>query len=300
MSLLKHRFDIERRRPSKRPSSFPVRQKKWRARSFSFWLPWHKRLVVTIRRFRTNPNRDSKSYKQFIFETYRAPIKEVAFAIRKRPRNRKKQQAFLPFIMPARAVISTLLIVGGLSLTFYFATHLHKQVSFNLKPSQKVQAISNNLPAKTLPAAIPVRLQIPKIGVDTNLQQVGLQANGQMETPWDITVAAWYKYSPTPGQLGPSVIVGHLDGANYANMAGVFYRLNELAPDDEFSVTRADGSIAKFKVNYLEQVPQNNFPTQEIYGNLQYAGIRLITCGGTFDTETNHYSDNTVVFASLE
>jgi hypothetical protein len=49
-----------------------------------------------------------------------------------------------------------------------------------------------------------------------------------MEMPWDIGTAAWYKYSPTPGEIGPSVIVGHLDGANYANMAGIFYRLREL------------------------------------------------------------------------
>jgi len=151
-----------------------------------------------------------------------------------------------------------------------------------------------------MPKSLPVRLVIPKIGLDTQLGQVGLQANGAIQMPWDIEAAAWYRYSPTPGELGPSIIVGHLDGADYADMTGVFWRLHELMPGDKIEVDRADGSDAIFKVIGLKQVPQNDFPTKEVYGNINYAGIRLITCGGAFNSSANHYTDNTIVYGALE
>jgi sortase (surface protein transpeptidase) len=301
LGLFKNNIKTILRRPHQWPPSFREPAKKWRARSFTIALPLHNQLVITFPKFKTSPARDSKRFKQFILEIRDSPIREVALALKHRPAVKKKRQNnILPFALPAPAAFASLLIVGGLAGVIFFATHLHKQVSFDIKPSQKVQAISAPTSAKSMPASAPTRLSIPKLGVETNLQQVGLQANGQMETPWDITVAAWYKYSPTPGQLGPSVIVGHLDGANYANMAGVFYRLRELVPGDKFSVSRADGTVANFKVLSLAQVPQNNFPTQQIYGNINYAGIRLITCGGTFDSSSNHYTQNTVVFGALE
>jgi hypothetical protein len=68
---------------------------------------------------------------------------------------------------------------------------------------------------------------------------------------------------------------------------------------DIFEVQRVDGSTMKFKVDSVKQFSQSNFPTNEVYGNINYAGIRLITCGGTFNSQTHHYSDNTVVFGSL-
>jgi hypothetical protein len=36
-----------------------------------------------------------------------------------------------------------------------------------------------------------------------------------------------------------------------------------------------------------------------VYGNIDHAGLRLITCGGTFNRITRHYSHNTVVYAKL-
>jgi hypothetical protein len=41
------------------------------------------------------------------------------------------------------------------------------------------------------------------------------------------------------------------------------------------------------------------FPTAAVFGDLDHAGPRLITCGGPIDPATGHYRDNTVVFATL-
>jgi len=79
----------------------------------------------------------------------------------------------------------------------------------------------------------------------------------------------------------------------------VFFELGRLRPQDEIRVTRADGQVAVFAVDGVRRYPKDHFPTQLVYGNLDYAGLRLLTCGGRFDRSTGHYVDNVVVFASL-
>ena len=108
-------------------------------------------------------------------------------------------------------------------------------------------------------------------------------------------IAAWYDGSPTPGERGPSVIVGHVD--TYRGPA-VFFYLKELQPGQKLYIDREDGSRVTFKVDRMILVDQDAFPTQEVYGNIDYAGLRLITCGGAFNPATGHYLQNTVIFAT--
>jgi sortase (surface protein transpeptidase) len=108
--------------------------------------------------------------------------------------------------------------------------------------------------------------------------------------------AAWYKYSATPGQIGSSVIEGHVD--SYQGPA-VFFRLGALRPGDAIDVTLADGVTAIFRVTGVREYLKSEFPATAIYGATDYAALRLITCGGVFDYATGHYLSSTVVFASL-
>lgn len=151
-----------------------------------------------------------------------------------------------------------------------------------------------------LVASAPTSLVIPSIGVRTSLLRVGQAADGSIEVPppgptYDL--AGWYRYSPTPGSLGPSVIVGHIDSAK--NGPSVFFRLGELRPRDTVSVTRADGSVAVFAVDDVRRFRKRDFPTALVYGNTANAALRLITCGGPFDRTRGEYLDNIVVTASL-
>jgi sortase (surface protein transpeptidase) len=144
-------------------------------------------------------------------------------------------------------------------------------------------------------ASAPVRLQIPAIGVDSGLIELGLTADGAMAVPPGGFPAGWYTGAPTPGELGPAIIAGHVDWDG----PGVFHDLHTLAPDDEVLVTRADGTVAVFRVTRVGQYPKAEFPTDEVYGDIDHAGLRLITCGGVFNRETGHHDDNVVVFAEL-
>jgi sortase (surface protein transpeptidase) len=140
---------------------------------------------------------------------------------------------------------------------------------------------------------------IPAIGVTSKLLYLGLNADGTVQVPSLITSAseaAWYKYSATPGQIGASVIEGHVDSYHGA---AVFYRLGALRPGDTINVTLSDGITAIFRVTGVRQYAKSNFPAKVIYGATNYAALRLITCGGVFDYATGHYLSSTVVFASL-
>lgn len=142
----------------------------------------------------------------------------------------------------------------------------------------------------------PVRLQVDAIGVDSELVDLGLADDGTMEVPEEGFPAGWFTGAPTPGQTGPAVLVGHVD---WDGAPGVFYRLKDLEPGDEVAVTRADGDVAVFAVTRVDQIAKDEFPTDEVYGDLDHAGLRLITCGGSFDHDSGHYVDNLVAYAEL-
>jgi hypothetical protein len=154
------------------------------------------------------------------------------------------------------------------------------------------------LDTKTLPRVRPVSLRIPAIGVDSpSLVDLAKEADGSLEVPVDPADAGWFSPGPAPGQFGPAVIAGHVDGGGGP---GVFYRLGELRAGAEVEVTRQDGSTARFVVDKVERYAKDAFPTAAVYGDSTHrAELRLITCGGDFDDETGHYVDNVVAYAHL-
>ena len=143
--------------------------------------------------------------------------------------------------------------------------------------------------------ARPVSLTIPLIGVKTNLITLGLAAGGAMQVPSTSTVAGWFTGSPRPGAVGSSIIVGHVDSKSGP---GIFFRLPELKKGDDVYVKRSDGTTAEFRVTEVQEYPKDHFPTETVFGATPDAELRLITCGGTFDSVTGHYLSNIIVYAS--
>ncbi|WP_162144918.1 class F sortase [Arthrobacter castelli] len=153
--------------------------------------------------------------------------------------------------------------------------------------------------AATMSHSQPVQLAIPAIEAGSRLLTLGLQSDGTMEVPrpGQADMAGWYRHSPAPGQLGPAVIAGHVDSLD--DGTGVFYRLSSLQQGDEVRVTRADGLIAIFTVETVASYSKESFPTEKVYGDIDHAGLRLITCGD-LNEAAGEYQANTVVFASLD
>jgi sortase (surface protein transpeptidase) len=152
-------------------------------------------------------------------------------------------------------------------------------------------------PQSAQPALVasPVSLTIPLIGVKTQLITLGLAAGGALQVPSTTAVAGWYTGSPRPGAIGSAIIVGHIDSVNGP---GVFFRLPELRHGDDVYIKRADGSTAEFRVTSVQTYLKDQFPTATVYGPTPDAELRLITCGGAFDSATGHYLSNIVVYAT--
>ena len=142
----------------------------------------------------------------------------------------------------------------------------------------------------------PTSLQISSVDIETDLSVVGRNPDDTLTVPTEFDIAGWYEYSPTPGELGPAIITGHVDSYNGP---AVFWRLGQVKIGDTIDIAREDGTVVTFEVEQVKQFEQDNFPTEEVYGNIDYIGLRLITCGGVWDRSAQSYSHNTVVFARL-
>ncbi|WP_434991929.1 class F sortase [Arthrobacter sp. Ld5] len=158
-------------------------------------------------------------------------------------------------------------------------------------------AATPSLPA-VLPASAPVSLEIASIGVRTDLLKLGLRENRSLEVPPDGpgAPASWYDQSPTPGDRGPAVLLGHVNATGGGK--GVFADLRSLTAGDRMSVTREDGTTAVFEFRRGEAYGKDEFPTLEVYGNTPGSELRLITCDG-YNPETGEFDDNYVVYATL-
>lgn len=186
--------------------------------------------------------------------------------------------------------IIILLAFGGIKLGSVYGK---KEAPITLTPQRSV----TNNPSPT--PALPKRLRIPKLSVDTAIESVGMDRDGRMDVPSVVTDTAWYNLGPRPGSQGNAVIDGHFDTVTGA--PSVFYNLKTLAPGDTITVTDAKNASYTFKVAKVTAYPTDQFPLQLVFGdNTDKSKLNLITCGGTWDKAAHNYLERTVVFATLE
>ncbi|MDL5159622.1 class F sortase [Actinomycetospora termitidis] len=141
-------------------------------------------------------------------------------------------------------------------------------------------------------------VSIPAIGVQSSLVPLGLNPDRTVATPPVSTPmqAGLYINGPAPGDPGPAVILGHINGGG---QPGVFARLAQLKPGEEVDVYRVDGSVATFTVREVTRAPKDAFPTAKVYSDTTNPQLRLITCGGVLDRTARSYLDNVIVYADL-
>ncbi|MFD9894566.1 class F sortase [Amycolatopsis sp. NPDC059027] len=210
----------------------------------------------------------------------------------------RSRRALIALVVVLLAVIAALVLVFS---TARSGGQTRAQPPVNTQQEAKSPAGGENVAqpqAQGMAKATPVSLDIPKIGARSSLIPLGLNPDNTVQVPPVETPlqAGWYENGPTPGETGPAVILGHVDGNK---QAGIFYRLRELAPGDQVSVSRKDGSTAWFAVTKVDQVAKDRFPTDAVYGDTNTPELRLITCGGAFDRNAHSYLDNIIVYAQL-
>jgi sortase (surface protein transpeptidase) len=144
--------------------------------------------------------------------------------------------------------------------------------------------------------AHPLGIVIPSIGVDNPVIEVGLNADGSMEIPHDVQEIGWY--TPTgvrPGDPGSAVMAGHVDSRTQGR--GAFFDLRLLDVGDEIVVHTESGE-QRWQVTGRTNYPKDYLPIAEIFTFEGDPRLVLITCGGPFDSDTRHYTENVVVYAT--
>nr|WP_091607715.1 class F sortase [Micromonospora mirobrigensis] len=158
-------------------------------------------------------------------------------------------------------------------------------------------------PAVAAPPALerstPTTISIPRIGVNASIMSLGTNPDGTVQVPplEQAMTAGWYSPGASPGEVGNAVVVGHVDSAKIG--PAVFFDLGALQPGDTITVGRQDGRSATFTVDEVRSYPKTAFPTERVYGPNDRAGLRVVTCGGTFDQAARSYLDNVVVYATM-
>jgi LPXTG-site transpeptidase (sortase) family protein len=199
------------------------------------------------------------------------------------------------------AVAAIFLFAGGAGITALALRATAPTGGATFTPSTVTTlapAARAGLGLRPLTKSVPTHIRIPAIGINAPVIEVGKNADGSAQVPplANPNLVGWYKYGPAPGQRGAAVILGHVD--SYAGTS-VFFHVKDLRQGDKIYITLADGQLATFAVDGVQKAAKSNFPTSSVYGSIPYPGLRLITCGGAFDTATRHYLYNIIVYAHL-
>ncbi|MEU4062996.1 class F sortase [Streptomyces wedmorensis] len=152
-------------------------------------------------------------------------------------------------------------------------------------------------PPAPLPRSRPTTLAVPAITIEAPVTELGIDGKGRLATPPvdNPRVVGWYAKGATPGERGTAVVVGHRDTRTGP---AVFLNLDSLSPGNTVRVARADGKVAVFTVDRVRTYAKADFPDKEVYGATGRPELRLLTCGGAFDSRKG-YEANIVVFAHL-
>jgi sortase (surface protein transpeptidase) len=158
--------------------------------------------------------------------------------------------------------------------------------------------VVQNLHLQVQPAG-PYRLIIPSIGVDTDVEMVGVLHDGNLATPplnpWDDV--GWYAAGPRPGEVGSAVIDGHLDRPG--GSPAVFWNLRDMHVGDSVMIIDTAGGTERFRVTRIALYHPRQAPIQKIFGDESGSYLNLITCAGDWIASQHQTALRLVVYTTL-
>ena len=170
-------------------------------------------------------------------------------------------------------------------------------VSQEISPTPQPTLVPTATPTPTPAYYAPTRLIIPQLGVDTPIENVGVTADGAMDTPKNFDQVGWYSLGAKPGDMGSSVFAGHLD--TESGTPAVFYYLSQLSEGDEFQIIDETGRTLTFRIYQTGSYPESAFPLADVFEKTDGRYVNLITCHGIWQYGSSTYSDRFVVSAML-
>ena len=194
-----------------------------------------------------------------------------------------------------------LLLISVVSFEAYFSLLLFYFNNISIKKPVTQESIAQDLIPqdqiinKLISPGLPIFLTIPTINIQANIQDLGINSDGEMDVPNNIADVGWFKLGSRPGEKGSAVIAGHFDGENGK---GVFANLNKLKEGDKLYVKDNNGELFVFVVR--ESHIYDPGYVEEVFNSNDSPHLNLITCDGVWDENKKSYNKRLVVFADLE
>ncbi|MCE7080489.1 class F sortase [Streptomyces sp. ST2-7A] len=141
----------------------------------------------------------------------------------------------------------------------------------------------------------PIGISLPRTGRDAPLEPVGVNEDGTMEIPEDVSRVGWYRFGPAPGaEKGSAVLAGHVDAAG--GERGAMAALYDVRAGDIVTIRREGAEPLRYEVTARELIEKRDLP-DELFRRDGPPVLTLITCGGPYDPERGGYASNLVVTA---
>jgi LPXTG-site transpeptidase (sortase) family protein len=198
------------------------------------------------------------------------------------------KRSFILFILGG-AIFSLLVVI---LLMFSFLTK-----NFYIKPT--LAADNQTSWAKKINSEAPVRIRIPKIKIDANIESVGLTSIGAVDVPKGRANVGWLNSWPQPGENGNAIIVGHY-GIWKNGTRGVFNNLYKLRQGDKIYIDDKKGVVNIFIVREIKKYGSKDDITDVFISGDDKAHLNLITCDGAWNNILKSYPKRLVVFADKE
>lgn len=141
----------------------------------------------------------------------------------------------------------------------------------------------------------PVRLIIPRLGINAAVENVGLTADGAMGVPTSRKTVAWFRLGPRPGNKGSAVIDGH---SGYKDGAAIFDDLPSLRKGDRLFIKDAKGVVVEFIVRRTRTYGRDA-NASDVFDRKDGRHLNLVTCTGTWDASAGTHAQRLVVFADV-
>ncbi|MDQ3239129.1 MAG: class F sortase [bacterium] len=144
----------------------------------------------------------------------------------------------------------------------------------------------------------PIKLSIPSVRIESSIEKVGVDSNGNMQTPTTPKIISWYQFGALPGEKGNLVFSGHRDSTIGP---GVFFTLSNIKKGDPITVTTANNKTFTYIASNIVEVPRDDLPINDIFSSQKkLKQIYITTCAGNFDIFTKRYDDRVYVKGSLK
>lgn len=145
---------------------------------------------------------------------------------------------------------------------------------------------------------LPVRLKIPKIGVNSLIEYVGVEPNGEMGVPKGPSNVGWFELGVRPGEVGSAVMAGHYGWKD--GIPAVFDRLSQLQVGDKISVENEKKEEVTFTVREIRDFDPSANSNDIFNSDDGRSHLNLITCEGVWNKEKQSYSSRLVIFADRD